>query len=248
MAVITLPDRRCLYDVLADEIIDVPEMFYKKHDLSMQDSFKLRHVDWENLLGFFRPCVPKGYRLAEHGEYPTQIYSDNRIFEPYKYSKPPENGKEIIIFPRYRAGLWSRRNLPLKFYSGLIKRLCNEFPDLTVRTIGTKRGAYDLRIRKPHYINWVGKGESLQDLIDKCQSAVVAIGVQSAPPKISLLQGIPTFIIGHQEERHIKTENWMNTKVGFYKIKRKEYNNFNGRDCFKEIIKFVRESTRKSNA
>jgi hypothetical protein len=111
---------------------------------------------------------------------------------------------------------------------------------LIVRTIGTKDGAYNIEIERTNYINWIGRSASLQDLIDRCQSAVAAVGSQSAPPKISLLQGVPTFIIGHQEKRHARTENWMNTKVGFYEIGKRRYSTFNSRTCARKIVKFVR--------
>ncbi len=241
VAVITFPDRDCLYANLADDIIDVPGAFYKKYNLEMQDSYKLRKVGWDEIKDFFSSCVPKDYRLAEPNEYPDKIISDNRIFTPYEYLSPPENGKEILIFPRCRPLLWERRNLPEKFYLELIKRLCYEFPKLTIRTIGTKKGAYDIEADKFNYINWVGKGGSLQDMIDRCQSAVVAIGSQSALPKISLLQDVPTFIIGHQKTRHTQEENWMNTEVGFHEINKRAYRTFDDPVCIDAIIHFVRK-------
>lgn len=241
MAVITFPDRKCLYADLADEIINIPGTFYKKYDLKMQDSYKLRKVSWDELKDFFLSCVPKGYRFAEYNEYPGKITSDNRIFAPYKYSKPPENSKEILIFPRCRPLLWELRNLPEDFYSDLIKRLCDEFPELIIRTIGTKHGAYDMKIDKPNYVNWVGKNETIQDLIDRCQVAICAVGSQSAPPKLSLLQGVPTFIIGHQKRRHMESENWMNTKIDFYVIDKRAYRTFNDPACINAIVRFVRK-------
>lgn len=246
VAVITLPDRKCLYANLADDILEAPKAFYEKYDLSKQDSFKIRKVGWDELESFFSPSLPDGYHFAEHTEYPNIITSDKRIFAPYKYSKLPEGVKggylrtEIMVFPRYRPGLWILRNLPEVFYVDLIKQLCDEFPKLTVRTIGTKNGAYDMKIDKPNYINWIGKASDLQDMIDRCQVTVAAVGSQSAPPKISLIQGIPTFIIGHQRERHIQGDNWMNTKVDFYQIDKRAYRTFNDPACIEAIIRFVR--------
>lgn len=240
VAVITYPDRKCLYTNLADDIIYIPETFHKKYDLKMQDSFKLRKVGWGELQTFFSSYVRNGYRFAEYSEYPKMI-SKNRIFMPYEYLMSPENGKEILIFPRCRSfPLWARRNLPESFYSDIIKGLCEEFPELTIRTIGTKSGAYNMEIDKPNYVNWVGKGETIQDMIDRCQSAVVAIGSQSAPPKISLLQGVPTFVIGHQKGRHVQEENWMNTKIDFYHIDKRAYRTFNDPACINAIITFVK--------
>lgn len=241
VAVISLLDRKCLYEGLADEVIDVPEEFYKKYDLNMQDSFKLRKVSWFEIVDYLRPFVPEGYVIPEFEKYPHRIFSDNRIYTPYKYSKLPEDGKEIIIFPRCRSGLWVRRNLPEIFYLDLINRLCDEFPKLTIRTIGTNSGAYDMKIDKPNYINWVGKANDLQDMINRCQPAIAAVGSQSAPPKISLLQGVPTFIIGHQKGRHTEEENWMGTKVDFYQIDKRAYGTFNDSACINAIIRFVRK-------
>jgi len=241
VAVIGLPDRRCLWAGLADDIIDVPKLFYERYDLKKQDFYRLHKMRWSEFKNFFLPYVSEGYSLAERNEYPSNKNNDKRIFEPYRYSKPPENGREIIVFPRCRIELWGKRNLSENFYLQLIKRLCHEFPRLTVRTIGTKTGAYDMKIDEFNYINWIGKSEDLQDLINKCQSAIAAVGSQSGPPKISLLQEVPTFIIGHEKKRHIVRENWMNTKVGFYEISKGEYEKINIDDCIQSVIAFMKE-------
>ena len=98
-----------------------------------------------------------------------------------------------------------------------------------------------MRVKRPNYVNWVGRGKTLQDLIDHCQSAVVTIGGQSAPPKIALLQSVPTFIIGHQRKMHTVEMNWMKTKVGFYEIDKRGYSKLVISDCIDEILTFVRE-------
>ena len=241
VVVITLPDRKCLYVGLADNIIKVPKEFGEKFNLDKQDSNGIRKVSQNEIKSYFASYVPDGYRFAEPREYPTKITSESRIFAPYDYKTLPENSKEILVFPRCRKGLWERGNLPIEFYSYLIKRLCDEFPELIVRSIGTKEGAYNIKLkRKSNYINWVGKGGNLQDFIDKCQSAIAAVGSQSAPPKLSLLQGVPTFMIGHQKHRHVEKENWMNTKVGFYGVNKNEYANIDVKKCTKEIVDFIR--------
>ena len=111
---------------------------------------------------------------------------------------------------------------------------------MTIRTIGTHIGAYDIHIHKPTYVNSIGKGQSLQDLIDRCQLAVAAVGGQSAPPKITLLQGIPTFMMGHDTKRHTEIDNWLNTRVGFYTITRNDYAVINQIDCTNEMIEFIK--------
>ena len=242
VAIITYPDRRCLYEGLADIILDVPKAFYKEFDMQKQDCFGLNHVPPEVLVRFFLPFLPEGYHIPNYFIFRCVLNFENRlIYEPYPYSRKMKGNGEVLIFPRCRPGGWLYRNLPEEFYIQLIERLCDEFPKLTIRTIGTNGGAYELSIDKPNYVDWIGRGGSLQDLINRCQGALVAIGSQSAPPKISLLQGVPTFIVGHQKTRHIQTENWMGTKSGFFQIGRNRYSNFEFASCIMQISNFVRE-------
>ena len=127
----------------------------------------------------------------------------------------------------------------------LIERLCNEFPHLNVRTIGTANAAYDININKLNYVNWVGRSKSLQDMIDWCQTAVAAIGSQSGPPKIALLQGVPTFMIGHQKNRHMVNENWSKTRVEFVEVKNDNYIEFADAKCIDQIVAFVGASEKR---
>ncbi len=240
MLVMSYPDRKCLYDNLADEFMNFPRRFYKKYDTNKQDGPNLRRVPWEELKIYFKRFVPKGYRILSPGDYPRHINSDNRTFAPYGYSRPPNKKNEILVFPRCRDLIWAQRNLPGNFYENVINRLCDRFPKLTVRTMGTTNGAYDLKIEKPNYINWIGKSEGLQDLIDRCQEAVCAIGGTSAPPKITLLQGVPTFIVGHEKARFVVKENWMETKVDFFQVDKRAYQTFNDTTCVDAIVHFTK--------
>jgi len=247
VAVITYPDRRCLFEGLADIVIDAPSQFYKLFDIRKQNCLGLQYISPDILKRFFIPYLPVGYSIPEDFIIGCKCRFGSRlVFEPYEYSEKLEGGREILIFPRRRLGGWySYRNLPDSFYSQLIFKLCDEFPDLTVRTIGTKLGAYSFEIKRLNYVNWVGKNGSLQDMINRCQSAVAAVGSQSGPPKIALLQGVPTYMIGHQRQRHMKGENWMGTSVGFYQVSNSNYNNVNVDECIGEIVSFIKSSGRQ---
>lgn len=248
VAIITYPDRRCLYEGMADIILDVPESFYSLFPIQNQQCLGLIKVLPIRLKNYFLPYIPTGYAMP--GNFIFKCYNlkfPGYIYEPFKHSHEPKPAEEILVFPRYRKGRSAHRNLPEFFYAHLIERLCDEFPKLIVRTIGTDLGAYNISVEKPNYINWIGKGGSLQDLIDRCQVAKAVIGSQSAPPKISLLQGAPTFMIGHQRQRHVKHENWMGTKAGFYDIARGSYGQINIHDCIEKIILFVKECLGKEN-
>jgi len=242
VAVMTYPDRRCLYEGLADVVIDLPEPFYTTFDMRRQNCLGIQKIMPGVLKNFLSAYLIDDYRVPDYFIMRCKPqFGDKLIFRPYKYSKKIEGLSEILIFPRHRTGGWySFRNLPKEFYVQLIDRLCVEFPDFLLRTIGTANAAYDINIGRSNYVNWIGKSRSLQEMIDRCQTAVAAVGSQSGPPKIALLQGVPTFMIGHQRHRHMVNENWSKTRVEFVEIKNNNYSNFDKEECINRIVSFIR--------
>jgi hypothetical protein len=79
-----------------------------------------------------------------------------------------------------------------------------------------------------------------QELIDVCTNARVVIGAQSAPPKLALLQGTRTYMVGHEKERHTVTENWMGSEVGFYEVGKGKYHELDIEDCVNKTMEFIR--------
>jgi len=196
-----------------------------------------KHLPWDHYISRTQP-------FDCHLWY--KVYVGQMIFRPYpdvgKYS---ESGhKEIHVFPRCRkAKNFSPRNLSEAFYKDLLYRLCEEFEHddtYIIRTMGTKSGAYDIDIDKKNYVNFLDR-TSLGDLIEGAVTAICAIGSQSAPLKLMLLQKVPSFMIGHEKKRHTETENWMKTKVGFYEITKDEYNDFYNPDCIDKIVEFIKK-------
>ena len=244
VAVVTYPDRRCLFEGLADIVIDAPAQFYRLFDIRKQNCLGLQKISPDILKRFFIPYLPAGYGIPEDFIIGCRCrFGDRLAFEPYKYSEKLEGRKEVLIFPRRRLGGWySYRNLPESFYAQLILKLCDEFPNLNIRTIGTTMGAYDINVNKSNYINHTGKAGSLQDMIDRCQTAVATVGSQSGPPKIALLQGVPTYMIGNQRQRHMEGENWMGTSVGFYSVSDNNYGGIDVAACIGEIVAFIKSS------
>lgn len=242
VAIITYPDRRCLYDGLVDIVQIVPPGFYTTFNTQAQNCLGIQKVLPDILRSYFMSHLPNGYVIPDDFIIGCKCrFGDRLDFAPYKYEKKLTGKREVLIFPRRRLGGWySYRNLKESFYAELIKRLCDEYPNFNVRTIGTAMGAYDISVDKPNYINHVGKGERLQDMIDRCQLAVAAVGSQSGPPKIALLQGVPTYMIGHQRERHMKNENWMGTAAGFYKVIDSDYGKFDADECIEAIVSFIK--------
>lgn len=240
VAMIVRTDRKCLYEGLADVILDVPEIFYDKFESQKQNCFGLTRTTHGQLKDFFFPFIPTDYYIPDYFIFGCKLkFGKEIVYGSYKYSNSNEGNAEILIFPRYRKDEL-RRNIPKSFYEHLIETLCDEFPELKIRTIGIDNGAYHINVSKPNYINGVGPENNLQEFIDRCQTARAAIGSQSSPPKISLLQGVPTFMIGHERDRHVRRDNWMGTKVGFYEINKGFYNKFNFMDCITKIVDFMR--------
>ena len=238
----TFSDRMCLYEGLADEVRAVPVNFNQKFGHGVASGFGLEQITAGEMRAYFNEALAPQYFVSAKMSFRCvkPIFSGQVIFAPYPYKANHSDRNEILIFPRYRNSV--KRNIPKLFYINLINLICDEFPDCFVRAIGTANGAYDIyEISKNNYINWVGKSESIQNLIDSCQSAIVAVGSQSAPPKISLLQGVPTFIMGHERKRHITNDNWMMTKVAFYEMRGDSYDNFDSADCMDKIIDFIKE-------
>lgn len=244
-AVITLPDRKCLYKDSADLVLEVPNNFYKEFK-DEQNCFGLGQPFREDLKEFFQAVLPSGYSIPDEFNFKMDrsFLTGRLIYKPYCYSKKLIGKKKILIFSRYRKQApYNRRNLPKLFYVELIGALCDKFPDYEVKTVGQKFSSHNIwndEIKKCNYRNGIKCNPDLQDVIDDCQLAVSAIGSQSALPKITLLQGVPTFIIGHDKERHTKRENWMNTKVEYYEVAKDSYANFDFKDCLSKTINFIK--------
>lgn len=244
IGIMTFVDRKCLYRGLADSIYDVPGDFHKRFRLGTETKFGLKGTSADELKDYFVKRIPTEYELGGFFGRHDKIKAKT-IFEPYAYSKELNAEKEILVFPRWRnMGRPSTRNLPREFYIKLIGALCDTFPDYIIRTMGISSGSYSIfndEVKKNNYRIGVKENADLQELIDRCQVAVAAVGSQSAPPKISLLQGVPTFMIGHQREKHMETQNWMSTKVEFYDVIKKHYAELNFVDCIEKIISFIKE-------
>jgi len=240
IGIMTHADRRCLYNGIADAIYGLPNDFYIKYRRDTEVYFGLKGTSNEDLKNYFTKQLPAGYELR--GNFgPWKQIREKTIFKPYVYDRELNGRKEILVFPRCRnMERPGTRNLPGDFYTMIINTLCDKFPTQIIRTIGIPSGSYSIdKIKKTNYINDVQQDADLQSLIDRCQVAMVAIGSQSAPPKITLLQGVPTFMIGHQKARHIGPDNWMSTKVDFYDVPKENYASINIEDCINRIIAFV---------
>jgi len=248
--VMTYPGRECLYGDWVKEVISVPDEFYKDFDTGKQQEFKIGNGTSDKFDGFFRRYfnlrLPKGYQVSEDMSFDAgripDIYANERVFAPYPYKKKLKGRREILVFTRYRNyELFNRRDIPKKYWIKVINTLCDAFPNCMIRAMGTLKGAYNItEIQKDNYINSVGKTSDFQDVIDRCQLAIGVIGGDTGPLKFTLLQRIPTFMIGWQWD-WMKEQNWLGTRFKFYKITLEEHKNFNDERAIAEAVSFFKE-------
>jgi len=211
--IMTYPDRQCLYKNIVNNIYVLPDNFYKKFDISEQECFGIQASSdpesKDKLMAFFLNEIAEDYYIPPGFQFTCKSFGMIYSHEPFSYGEKIATlsiDREILVFPRARGGRFLPRNLPVKFYIDLIYELCKQFPNRTVRTMGIESGAYKIdKVIAQNYVCDVKKEANLQDMIDRCQIALVAIGSQSAPLKITLLQGVPTFMIGHEKERQANT-------------------------------------------
>ena len=64
---------------------------------------------------------------------------------------------------------------------------------------------------------------------------------------ISLLLGIPTYMIGHEKERHVQIENWFNTLVGFTEVSPDGYELLDKDKCILDILEFMKKNKLTNN-
>ena len=249
LIVITFPDRKCLYKKTANLILNVPSDFYEQFK-GKQSCLGLFPPAKEELREYFKKMIPFNCVLSKDFSFDCRsqfFISKKLIYKPYEYSKKLNGRKKILIFPRHRNyPPFNKRDLSRVFYIELIEALCYRFSDYEIKTVGLNSGSYNINeIKKSNYTNGVKNESDIQAVIDECQLTIAAIGSQSALPKITLLQRVPTFMIGHDKERHTERENWMKTRVGFHAIHHNTYAKTKQVDCINEIINFIGDGQKR---
>jgi hypothetical protein len=248
VSVITYWDRRFLYENLADEILIVPDEFTNQFSECQQDGFGLRtpkgkrvpHMQIVNFLNRFFPEL-KTFLSDEFILRCHNPFKNKMLFGPYLPNNPEKTGFKIVIFPRKRSGEYEKRNLPIQFYKELIETLSRKFGDSKIVTIGNHKGSYQLgksNLRCHNFTDLVDDRD-IGFVVDQLSGASYAIGSASALPKLSLLQGVPTVIVGHDKKRVVE-ENWMKTRMLF--LKNDNYGVVELRYYLTAIMRFINES------
>jgi hypothetical protein len=225
--------KRVFYRDCAFEMLPFPEEWTRRFGRYPADGNHLynprtrrRLDDQEELAGPIRKAYPGYDVVTEYGKFEGQT-----IFEPYSHSAEAEElaaellgeSRVVLAFPRHRRGKFRGRNLPRRQWRLILRRICGELPDLSVVAMGSRRGAYrGLKVGRTNFVDLVGYDDSrtLDLMLAMCNTgrAVAALGSQSGTVKITLLCGVPTYVIGHERKRHTEDENWAGTPVGFWEV------------------------------
>lgn len=232
-----ITDRGCLFE--SSKIVPIPKEFFDKFGEYPADCFGRRGNSDKQIREVLNAEQSLDNVCDDLKFGDDRSFKGKTIYKPYPVKSNPFP-KSILVFPRYRASVYHMgRNLSYDFYSKLIGALCVEFPHKLILSLGTEE-SYD--ITENVYKNYINlrKKTNIQELIDYCSSACVTIGGTSAPPKIALLQGTPSFIIGHEKERFMVEDNWIKTKVGFYEVSVNSYLTLDIPQCIKEVVEFVK--------
>lgn len=150
--------------------------------------------------------TPRGY--SEWVRNKPQMFTKYDTDRLFKKDKP-----FICVFPRARARA-PQRNVPEFIWKETVDRLKNDF---TVVLSGTPSGACLVDYNEEGVINLINeKGSDKLDLTMEyiCQSEFT-ISSQSGPTHLSLLCGTPSYIIGHEKDRHTLYENRFATPTSF---------------------------------
>jgi hypothetical protein len=204
--------------------IDLPKEFYDLHletdcyeaplSNSPPGSFTPTDV-WASLITYFRNF----YNVEEAEEVWTprgyNLWVDKRPQLFQRYASAPIKTKRplIIVFPRGRARA-AQRNVPEFIWRELVDKLKKDY---TVVLGGTPSGSFlaDYKDKQViNLINYTGE-DKMEQVIGFLNSAVMSVSSQSGPTHISLMSGCPSYIIGHEKERHAVVENRLSVPVSF---------------------------------
>ena len=242
ICVYTDKNREVLYDGLADRIRPIPTEISDHFKDAPPNCFGRYLIPDQDIRKYVNKHIPEDYPLSESIKFNCgRTFLEKVTFKPYIQDMKTKVRNNILVFPRYRThARHSFRNLPKSFYQDLINELCTEFNDISIISIGIPGQAYDIESDCINYWNLVSNTTTLKELFYLLTASICTIGGTSAPPKIAMLQGVPSYVIGHEKDRFVKEENWSKTPVKFREIDINDYNEINDPNCIKEIVEWIK--------
>jgi len=173
---------------------------------------------YASLLQYFRQFydTSKAVEIWPPRGYSTFLMNKPQVFTRYSST---ENIREqfdkpiIVVFPRARARA-PQRNIPEYIWREFVLRLSQ---NRIVVTAGIPGGACLEDLEGKNIINMIKyEGEDkLDKIMEYLCNAELCVSSQSGPTHLSLLCACPSYIIGHEEQRHCVKENRLKTFCTF---------------------------------
>jgi hypothetical protein len=156
-----------------------------------------------------------------------------------KYSAPPINlDKPIIsVFPRARNRA-SNRNVPAFIWKEVVDSLIAN--DFIVVLGGTPNGSCLADYMGENIINLIpyNENDKLALIMGYLSNSVCSISSQSGLTHLSLACDTPSYIIGHEKERHTVKENRLDTPTSFRYVS--DYRAIDAQTILEDIQEFIR--------
>jgi len=192
-------ERDCYEAVLPDS---KPGSLTPPHVYSRMIEYMRGFYDYEKCIEIFPPrgCNPFVTFLPQ-------------LFRLQK-EEPIKSDRDIIcVMPRGRSRA-PQRNVPEFIWREVVEELRKYF---TVVLCGTPSGSFLLGYTADNVINLIdyNKEDKMDLIVRYLNSAVCSISSQSGLTHVSLHAGCPSYIIGHEKERHVKFENKFDVPVSF---------------------------------
>jgi len=160
-----------------------------------------------------------------------------QLFARYGSDKHTFDRPVITVFPRARVRA-SNRNVPEYVWKELVDQLVGNF---LVVLAGTPDGSCladykDNRVQ--NMISYEGEDRTEQ-ILKYLNNSLLSISSQSGGTHISLLCGCPSYIIGHEKDRHTVYENRHNVPTSFRYVS--DYRLIDAQTIINDIAGFLKE-------
>jgi hypothetical protein len=244
-----------LYE-FADEFIPLPEWFTR---LPLhQDCYEAVPLDapaggfttpdvYTSLLQYFKQFydedktkvirTPRGCNIflqfRRKQMWKTLEPSDNAV--NYINSLVPQGASDIVVVSARGRARAKNRNIPEHIWEEVVDKLSNRF--LVIIT-GTPHSSFLTKKVGSGIINLINRPgkDGLDVLIAALHKAAFSVTSQSGPSHMSLLTGTPSYIMGHEKQRHSVGENWLKTMCLFREVPNQVYAALDAETILSDII------------
>lgn len=238
------------YPIIEDFVkytLDLPDEFYKLNletdcyeapvKGSPPGSLTPSNI-WSSLIKYIRNFynVDKAIELWTPRGYNTFVDGQPQTFKRYEYPAIKTDSPVICVFPRERERA-PERNVPEFVWKQVVDSLRESF---TVVLGGTPSGSCLANYTGNNIVNLISYNE--QDKLEKIMryicSSVCTVSSQSGLSHVSLLCNTPTYMIGHERDRHCVTDNRLSAPVSFRMVN--DYRAVSPEEILNDLNNFIK--------